>query len=151
MKTIKIIGFVLTLGLVTFLLNGCKKYEEGGLVSKTEKNLTKTWKLQQYLRNGNDETSLLIISNYEETYVDNGVYSRTYIDSDNENESEVGTWAFVKDQKKLNISGVSSIDLTNQTGTVSSSHYNILKLDDSEFWYSYTNGGDIHEFHMVKK
>lgn len=138
-------------GLLAITLNSCKKYDEGGLVSRTEKNLEQTWTLQKYLCNGVDETSLLYIKNYEETYSGSDSYSRTYIDKDNENVSENGTWKFAKGQKKLNISGVSSIEITAKTGTLSSSYFNILKLDKSEFWYYYTNGGDRHEFHLTKK
>ena len=151
MKTKKIIGLFLAFGLITAMISGCKKYEEGGLISKTEKNVKKGWKLEKYLRNATDETSLLYIKNYEETYSDNDSYSRTYIDKDNKTVSETGTWKFDKGQKKLNISGVSSIEITDKTGTVSSSYFNILKLDADEFWYYYTNGSDKHEFHLIKK
>jgi hypothetical protein len=34
---------------------------------------------------------------------------------------------------------------------VSSSYYNILKLDKDEYWYYFENGGDRHEFRLVKK
>jgi len=151
MKTIKLLTTLVLAGLLVVTFSSCKKYDEGGLVSKTEKNLKETWTLQKYLRNGTDETSLLLIKNYEETYSGSDSYSRTYIDKDNNNKSENGTWKFDKEQKKLNISGVGSIEITDITGTVSSSYYNILKLDKSEFWYYYTNGGDRHEFHLSKK
>ena len=149
MKTKKIIGLLLTIGLFTTI--SCKKYDEGGLISKTEENLKTSWKLQKYLRNGTDETSLLYIKNYEETYSGNDSYSRTYIDKNNRTVSENGTWKFDKGQKKLNISGVSSIEITSRSGTISSSYYNILKLEKDEFWYYYTNGGDRHDFQLVKK
>ena len=73
------------------------------------------------------------------------------MDKKGDSKSETGTWKFEKDQKKLNISGIGSIEITVKTGTVSSSYYNILKLDDDEFWYYFTNGGDRHEFHLIKK
>ena len=133
------------------LMTSCKKYDEGGFVRKTEKNLVKSWKLEKYLRNSADETSLLLISIYEETYSDNGNILRTYIEADGSIKSETGTWKFDKDQKKLSVSGLGSVDITDITGTVSSSYYNIVKLDKDEFWYNYTNGSDKHEFHLVKK
>lgn len=151
MNTKKVIGLLLIFGFLTVMISSCKKYDEGGQVSKTEKNLKNSWKLQKYLRNGNDETAIMIIKNYEETYSDNDMYYRTYIDSDNELFTENGFWKFDKEQKRLMISGVSSLEITDNTGTVSSSHYNILKLDKDEFWYHYTNGGDRHEFQFVKK
>lgn len=151
MKTIKSFTTLVLAGLFAMTINSCKKYDEGGPISKTEKNLKQTWTLQKYLRNGADETSIVYIKNYEETYSGSDSYSRTYIDKDNKNVSESGTWKFDKEQKKLNISGVSSLEITDKTGTVSSSYYNILKLEKSEFWYYYTNGGDRHEFHLTKK
>lgn len=143
-----------TAGLIVvsvLLMTSCKKYDEGGFVGKTEKNLVKSWKLEKYLRNSTDETSLLLISGYEETYSDNGSILRTYIDVDATTKTETGTWKFDKDQKKLNISGLSSVEITDATGTVTSSYYNVLKLDKDEFWYYYTNGSDKHEFHLIKK
>lgn len=144
----KVTGLVM---MSVFLMTGCKKYDEGGSVRRTETNLVKGWKLDKYLRNSTDETSLLLISGYEETYSDNGSMLRTYIDADASIKSETGTWKFDKDQKKLHISGLGSIDITNATGSVSSSYYTILKLDKDEFWFYYTNGGDKHEFRLVAK
>ncbi len=151
MKTTKFLILIVLAGLFAISLNSCKKYDEGGLVRKTEKNLKKSWTISKYLRNTSDETSILLIKNYQETYADNGSYSRSYLDKKGDQKSETGTWEFEKDQKKLTISGVGSIEITEQTGTVSSSYYNILKLDADEFWYYYTNGGDRHEFHLIKK
>jgi hypothetical protein len=133
------------------LMTSCKKYDEGGFVRKTEKNLVKIWKLEKYIRNSTDETSLLFITGYEETYSDNGSIYRTYIEADGSIKSETGTWKFDKDQKKLYISGLGSVEITAATGTVSSSYYNVLKLDKDEFWYYYTNGSEKHEFHLIKK
>lgn len=151
MKSIKSFITFFLAGLFAITINSCKKYDEGGLISKTEENLKQTWILQKYLRNGADETSLLFIKDYEETYSGSDTYSRTYIDYDNKNVSENGTWKFDKEQKELNISGVSSMEITENTGSVSSSYYSIIKLNKSEFWYFYTNGSDRHEFHMTIK
>jgi len=147
MKTIKLLTTFVLAGLFALTFSSCKKDDECGSIS----NLKQTWVLQKYLRNGVNETSLLYIKNYEETYSGSDSYSRTYIDKDNNTKSENGTWKCDKDQNKLNISGVGSIEITDIAGTVSSSYYNILKLDESEFWYYFTNGSDRHEFHLTKK
>ena len=76
---------------------------------------------------------------------------RSYKDNDGEQVSETGKWTSQKDDKLLKISDVSSIDLLDEITTVSSSEYNILKLKNDEFWYTYDNGGFSHEFRMVKK
>jgi hypothetical protein len=150
MKTTKFLMTLILTGLFAITINSCKKYDEGGLISKTEENLKTSWKLEKYLRNATEETSLLYIKNYQETYSGSDSYSRTYIDKKGDTKSENGTWKFDKEQKKIHISGVSSIDITDKTGTVSSSYYNIIKLDKDEYWYYFENGGDRHEFRFVK-
>lgn len=146
----KKIGGIVVIGLLIIFTSSCKKYEEGGLISKAEKRLTSTtWKLKKYIRNGNDETSALLITNYTEVYNDNGSLKRSFIDADNENESQSGTWTLIDDNANLKIDGVGSIEMTSQSGTVSSSEYVILRLVKDEFWYSFDNGGDTHEFRLV--
>ena len=141
---------MLSVTLVLFLM-GCEKYESGGLISKTEKNLVKTWTLQKYLRNNTDVTSTILISNYEETYRTNNTYLRTYVNKNKDNVSETGAWKLETEQRIIQISGVSSIDITTQTGTISASNRTITKLTDNEFWYTFVNGGDKHEFRLIKK
>lgn len=145
----KKISFLLVTGLI---LLSCKKFDQGGLVSKTSKNLEdKTWKLDKYYRDGVDETTMLLITNFEETFNNDGSLMRSYTDNDGEQVSETGKWTSQKDDKLLKISDVGSIDLLDEISTVSSSEYNILKLKKDEFWYTYDNGGSTHEFRMVKK
>jgi len=135
----------------SFLAVSCKKYSDGGLVSKADKRLSEhAWKLDKYLRNGNDETSQLVISNFTENFDENFTITRIYTDSNGDPFSESGTWAFDNAKMQINLSGVGSIELTNQTSTVSSSDYNILRLKKHELWYYYENGGSRHEFHMIK-
>lgn len=136
--------------MVLFLM-GCEKYESGGLISKTEKNLVKTWTLQKYLRNNTDVTSTILISNYEEVYQSNKTYLRSYVNKDKRSISETGAWKLDTEQRIVQISGVSSIDITTQTGTISASNRTITKLTDNEFWYTFVNGSDKHEFRLVKK
>jgi hypothetical protein len=141
----------LFIALFTATLMGCEKYEAGGLISKGEENLLQTWKLQQYLRNNTDATASMLISNYEETYQANNSHPRTYINKDKKSISESGTWKLDNEKKVIQISGVSSIEITSQSGTISASNRTITKLTASEFWYTFVNGGDKHEFRMVKK
>lgn len=151
MNKLRILIPSLFTGIFLFFFSSCTKFDEGGLISATDKNLQKGWTLSKYLRNGTDETSLLLIKNYQETYADNGSYSRSYVDKKGESKSEKGTWKFDKSLKKINISGVSSMEISVKAGTVSSSYYNIVKLDNAEYWYYFINGADKHEFRLVKK
>lgn len=150
MKTLKTtLTGLLIAGLVATFMTGCKKYDEGGFIGKADKRLAAhTWKLKKYLRNGNDETSGLLISNFTEQFQDGGTLIRNYIDKDGDSSSETGSWQFDNDKQQINLSGIGSIELTDQTSTVSTSDYNILKLKKKELWYYYDNGGDRHEFHF---
>jgi hypothetical protein len=65
--------------------------------------------------------------------------------------NETGAWKIGTDQKVIQISGVSSIDITTVTGTISASNRTITKLTNNEFWYTFINGGDKHEFRLIKK
>ena len=81
--------------LLSFMFVGCKKYDEGGLIGKAEKRLTANkWKLDEYLRNGNDETSLLLISNFTETFSEGGNLTRSYTQEDGDQKSDTGVWSF---------------------------------------------------------
>ena len=135
---------------VLLTLSNCKKNDDAPTPTVSE-NLTNGWRLNQYLRNGVDETSQLTIRNYEETYFGNENYSRSYLDENNMAKSETGKWKLKEDKVRIEVSGVSSIKLTRTTGTVSSSYHDIVKLDGKELWYTYVNGGDRHEFRLLRK
>ncbi len=132
-------------------LISCKKYDDGGLVSKADKRISAhTWKLDKYYRNGNDETSQLLIKNFTEKFDENGTITRSYTQPNGDAFTENGSWVFDNDKMQLKLTGVGSIELTDQTSTVSSSDYNIIRLKKDEFWYYYENGGSRHEFRMIK-
>jgi hypothetical protein len=152
MKYLKTLSlYTLMAAIVAIGISSCKKYPEGGYVNRTEKNLKKTWKLDKYLVDGVDQTVALIISNYEETYASNNDHFRSYIDKKGQLKSENGKWEFGKDDKQLKLSGLSSIDIIASQNSISSSYYNIIKLDSDEFWYRFENGSNTHEFRLVKK
>jgi len=144
-KKIFSIGFL----FIVLLIASCKKYDEGGMLSNADKKLKQSWKLESYYLDGNDATSSLLIQNYVEEYKENGDYIRSYIDTDQELFSEVGTWSFDSDKKNIRIMSVSSLELTASNSTVSTSDYEIVRLKKKELWYRYENGGNTHEFHLV--
>lgn len=127
----------------------CKKYDEGGLLSSADKKLKQSWKLESYYLDGIEATGSLLIQNYVEEYKENGDYVRTYIDSDSEAFSETGTWSFDAEKENIRIMNVSSLELTAENSTVSTSDYEIVKLKKKELWYKYDNGGNTHEFHLI--
>ena len=141
---IKLTAFVLFISFVS-----CQKFADGGLVKKADTRITNTWKLQSYLVDGVDATQSLLISNLIETYSEDGTYSRSYNDTDGAAFDEAGRWNLPDKAEVIDITGVSSLELSDQHSTVSSDHYNINRMKKDEYWYSYTNGGAIHEFRFV--
>ena len=146
-KTISILALA---ALSLTAITSCNKYENGGSKKKAEENLTgSVWTIDSYYRNGNNETSSLLISNFTENYNSDGSLVRSYTEPDGDAFSETGAWQFDNDKNQINLTAVGSIELTAETSTVSTSDYNILKLTKDELWYTYDNGGDSHEFRMV--
>jgi hypothetical protein len=124
---------------------GCKK----DVLAENQKNIKKLWKLEQYLVNAVDKTTSLQISSYDESYTDNQKYDRSYTDKNGNKQVQNGSFEF-ESATRLHVSGVGSIEFTNGA-TASSSYYDIIRLTDTQLWYSYTNGGNKHEFHLSRK
>lgn len=139
------------LALCVFLIsfNSCDKYDEGGAKKKSTANLTNVWEIDSYMLDGADKTSDLLISNFNETFADDGTYTRFYTNGAADEISETGTWTLVEDNANVNFSGAGTYDLTTSANGVATSTYVILKLKKKQFWYSFTSGSSTHEFHMV--
>ncbi len=134
---------------LAFLVLGIFSCKKDNTLAENEKNIKKLWKLDQYLLNSVDKTSTMLVADYNESYTDNSKYDRSYTDKDGRKVTQNGSFEF-EGAQKLKISGVGSIEFTNNN-TASSSYYNIIKLTDSQLWYSYTNGSNNHEFHLSRK
>lgn len=143
--------FLGVFALFSLILTSCQKYEFGGTTAGAERNIKETWKLESYFLDGVDNTSNLLISNYKETYRDDGTYNRTFNDESGDLKNEEGSWALDNEKSLINVSGIGSFELTNETSTVSASDYTIIKLRPKELWYEFSNGGSTHEFHLVKE
>ncbi|MDH5474937.1 MAG: hypothetical protein OEX22_04540 [Cyclobacteriaceae bacterium] len=135
--------------LLVIVLSSCSKFTDGGLISKADKRIVNSWKMQSYLLDGVDQTSTLLISGLEEVYKEDGSYMRSYIDKDGLAFEEIGDWELPDKSESINITSVSSLELSDQHSTVSSNQYNVKKMTKDEFWYEFTNGGATHEFRFV--
>ncbi len=140
---------LLSLFLIAFLLIGAIGCKKEANLAKSEHNIKKLWKLDLYLVNSVDKTGSLTISAYNESYTDNKKYDRSYTDKNGGKVVQNGTWEF-ENTKRIHVSGVGSIEFTSN-GTVSSSYYDIIKLTETELWYSFTSGGNKHEFRLSRK
>lgn len=146
MKT-SILSAILFVGALSISATGCNK--EAALETN-QKTIKKSWGLQQYLHNNADHTAAMTITALDESYTDNNKYDRSYTDKNGNKVVENGTYQF-ETADVLQVSGIGSIEISPEVGTVSSSRYNIIKLTDSDYWYYYTNNGDRHEFHFTRK
>lgn len=149
-KAVRLTWIVLVVAL-GFSMNSCKKYEDGPLLSfrSKQERVVNSWKLEKYLNNDVDKTAELTVSNYKEFYNSDGSCKRTFNDSSGDFVDQSGTWAFNSDKTQINISGIGSVELSPSLGTVSASSIKILRLKEKEFWYSFENGGSLHEFHLI--
>ena len=147
MKNVNVVK--LTILSVFIVLTSCQKFDDGGLVNKADARIINSWKLQSYLVDGVESTSSLLISGLQEIYKEDGTYSRSYIDTDGAPFEESGHWLLPDKAESVDISGVSSLEISDEHSTLSSDHYNIMRMKKEEYWYSYTNGGATHEFHFT--
>ena len=117
-----------------------------------EDNIYGTWELMEYIRNDVNESSEVHISVYEESYSPDGVFSRKYLDVDQNLVEEEGRFSINEDDMSIHISDVSSItDFSEANSTLSTSMVDVLSIAETEYIYSFTNGGDSHEFRFIKK
>lgn len=131
---------------ISFVFASCSKED---MLAQNQKNIKKLWKLDNYLMNGVDKTADLIATGYEESYQDNSKYDRSFDDKNGSKVTQNGTYSF-ENATRLKISGVGSVEMTDNN-TSSSSYYDIIKLNETQLWYSYTNGSVTHEFRLSRK
>lgn len=133
------------------MLYSCDKFIDGGSRKKAEANLTNVWIIDGYFYNDEEKTDQLLISSFEETFADNGVYTRIYKDVNGDEVSQLGNWTIDTENDVVKISGGGAMDLTTNITSVSTSSYTIFKLTRSKFWYQFESNGDTHEFWMMPK
>jgi hypothetical protein len=131
-----VLSLILLGGFLFAGISGCKKYEDGPLISLTSRTerVSNTWKVDNYKINGDDFTSL--VSGYTETFTKAGNYSYTWGLF-----SGTGSWAFKNNYAEIQLTGIE-----NQ----SSQTLVILKLEEKQFWYYYMDGDDKKELHLVQ-
>ena len=142
----QIIYSFIIITLICISFTTCKKYEEGPSLSlrSKEARVVNTWKVEKYYKNGEDKTADFFADkiNYIETFTEDGKWSLSYTDaSDNELETDSGTWEFDKDSNKEKID--------RNAGGSTWEELTILKLKNKEFWFWYMDSGDKKEYHLI--
>lgn len=135
----KVIALVVAMFGMT-LFSGCKKYEEGPLISFRSRTsrVANVWKVQRVFRDGVDVTSSF--SNYEETFEKDGSYS--YQVGGVFSYSENGNWSFYNKDEEIDIYDLS----IRQDRTIY-----ILRLKEDEFWYYYYDNSVKYEVRLKPK
>lgn len=134
--------------LVLTVAVSCKRYEDGPAISLLPKKarLSNTWKVEQMMRNGVDETSnfnllypdyTITIDNTEvyEIYYSNAPYPYLF----------PGTWKFTDSRKKF-------IRMTPDDSTSAYQTWEILRLKNKELWITYDDASlQPVEIHFIPK
>ena len=129
---------------VLFLLS-CGKYEDGPGISLRSKSsrIAGSWTIDKKFENDIDVTSQWVGNGIDRTYefTRDGSYSKTTTYGSGTVSTDSGTWEFVNDDEDLKISYSNS-------GFTSVNTYKILRLTNSELWYSITDSTDTYETHL---
>ena len=133
----KITSMIIFIALIVSVLQSCKKYPDGPLLSTHSRSerVVSTWKVDNYKKNDVDFTSL--VSGYTETYTDAGSYFYEWGVL-----SGAGDWKFQNNDKEISITG---------TENQKSETLFILKLEEKQLWYYYMDGNDKKEFRMIQQ
>lgn len=135
---------VLMIGGIT--LSSCKKYEEGPAVSLLTKKMRVAgeWEVESYWENGVDKTTdyRSVVTSETLTYEKDGTYA-TSVNTILGTLNDAGTWEFINDKEDIKT-------LSNQSGATPDT-IQIVRLTNGEFWYKYTNGSTVEEYHLESK
>ena len=132
-----------------FFLVGCKKYPDGGFRTSAKKNITGTWKLQEYYLNGFNYTDTVLVVNLLETYNEGGTFSRSYIDASGNYRACEGGWDIAAERTILKVFPDSTYLLT-PSATVSSTNFYLNRLTNKDLWYTFQSGKNSHQLRFTK-
>jgi len=124
---------------VLFLVS-CGKYEDGpgfSLRSKSSR-IAGSWTVEKATSDGVDFTASLAGLTFDFTKA--GSYTETFVYL-GQTSTDTGTWALTSNDEDLTI--------TYTDGTIQS--FKILRLTNSELWFSDTSSGTTDEFHLIAK
>ena len=137
---------IVVLSLISSLyLVSCGKYEEGPALSLRTKTarVANTWKIEKVIKNGADATISYgdFVANFTMVFERDGSYTESLSQTNGTKNVSEGTWKFSDDSKEI-------INTINGQGV---EVYTILKLKNSEFWYTTFNGVNKTEIHLIPK
>ena len=138
----KILPVVLLSFVFIAITNGCKKYEEGPVISlrSKEARLVNSWKFDEIVFEG--ETNLTKSSLVTQAYVNVVEFKKdnTFMFKLNETVLAEGNWSFNKHKTAIELSYTSTFSNN------STERLQILKLKSADFWFIDNGNGDETEF-----
>jgi len=147
----RIIHITLTLLVISMLAPGCQKYDDGGLISKSDKRLNQFWSLENYVRNGSSTNLKMLIKNYEEEFNENGNYQRSYQDTLGHHYFDTGSWRLSEDKSKIYVASLEKLPVSSMDVQLTTEVYTVLRLKSKELKYSFVSEGNLHEFTLKRK
>ena len=153
MKAIKtLLAVILVSGIL--ISTGCKKYEEGPVVSLRSKKerVINDWLLKEEYKNGakqdNSNTTIELEIKDDGSVIKTTTFSYTVFgETQTTTITNYYNWEFNSDKTKL-ILTVSNEDGENYSYGES---YTIVKLYENEMWLKYIDGDDEYEYHYEPK
>ncbi|MDD5570277.1 MAG: hypothetical protein PHD97_03880 [Bacteroidales bacterium] len=143
MKNLKVLTILFLATLVSF--TGCKKYDEGPLISPFSKKmrLTNKWCIDKVIENGVDVTSAWVTA-YSDSYSIEFKKDNSTTETWANNAMTTGTWQFISKKEKL---AISSVNATSHA----TKDYTIKRLTNNELWLIDESEADRPEVHYKPK
>ena len=151
-----------TLFAVLFLLSlaSCQKFDAGGSVKDGGFNILNTWKMDAYLRDNLSVDSILLFSEYQETYFEDSTIIIQYKDTSGFLHIDTGMWFWTNNNRFIHYQDLDSIKpfiSNNNSGlrkyagrpSVLLEDIKIRKLTLNEFQYIFYQEHLTHQFFLT--
>jgi hypothetical protein len=131
---------------------GCTKNDVGVVDFEQFPN---TWTLKEYLEDGIDKSSEISLQNLRHKFVKGGFYgfSYWYTDALGQKDSLIDTsYEFYEDENQLSLYYASdSIFVSNNLMLNQSMHFEVIKLNTTEFWCTHEKDGVSFELRFTSE
>lgn len=141
MKKILTLSLIAIFALAATTFTGCKKYDDGPLISLRFKKarLVNTWKIEKIIKNGQQQSLSNDNKNSRYQFSKDGTFT---LRNTSTSVSYTGTWVFTDSKEKLKV--------IYSMGKLSINYeYTILRLKKKELWLKQDDDGDTIETHYV--
>lgn len=129
--------------ICSFLITGCKKYDEGGRIRKADKALVKEWSREKGFKNGSAVEKVPENVQIGEITEDMIFSSDGTYRSENGSVAMSGTWKLVNKDKQVEIT------ITSPSNLASTYIYDIVKLtegSDGQFFFEHDLNGNKYRY-----